>query len=78
MKFSGMCLLRFALGVTGTYRLHLLQGRLRGQSVLAVGRHLSMHTCTDDASTAITWAVLHNKLLLKDFYQKKEQSKSPY
>ena len=32
----------------------VLRGRLRGHSVLAVGRHSSMHTYTDDATTTIT------------------------
>ena len=41
-----------------------LRGRLRGQSVLAVGRHSSMHTCADDSSTAITWAAPRNKMFL--------------
>ena len=32
-----------------------------------------MHTCADDASTAITWAVLRSKLL-KDYYQKRTET----
>ena len=44
--------LSFALNVTGTYRLRFLAGRLSGQSILAVGRHSSVHTCENDASTA--------------------------
>ena len=32
-----------------------------GQSILAVGCHLSIHMCVYDVSTVITWAVPHNK-----------------
>ena len=47
--------LSFVLSITVTSLLQFfLQGRLRGQSILAVGCHLSIHTCTDDASTTIT------------------------
>ena len=55
-------------------------GRLRGQSELAVGCHSSMHTCVDDASSAITWAAPRNKLLKDysfDYYQKKNRNKPP-
>ena len=61
-----MVLLSFALSVI---LLAFLWERLRRQSVLAVGRHLSTHTCADDASIAITWAA-H---VTKDFYQKRTE-----
>ena len=35
-----MVYLSFTLSVAGTYHLRFLWGRLRGQSVLAVGCHL--------------------------------------
>ena len=54
IKFSGSS--PFALSVTGTYCFSFLRGRLRGESVLAVGSHLSVHMCNKDASTASAWA----------------------
>ena len=44
------------------YRLLCIGGILRGQSVLVVGSHLSVHTCEDDASTASAWVATHNNL----------------
>ena len=46
-------------------------GRLRGQSILAVGRHSSVHMCADDASTAITWVV---SCKLTDFYKNRTET----
>ena len=37
-----MVLLRFVLSVTATYLLHFLHGRLKRQSVQAVGHHSSV------------------------------------
>ena len=64
--------LRFALSINGTYHLCFLWEKLRGQSVLAVGRYLSVHMCKDDASTACTWEACHNKL--KEIYQKRTET----
>ena len=67
MKFSG----------NGSFELWdlllalFLQGRLRGQSILADGSHSSVHTWEDDASTAYTWAVPHSKLF-KRFLSKRK------
>ena len=72
-----MVILNFGLSVTAT---DFLWGRLRGQGEQAVGCHSSMHMCVDDASSAIMWAAPLNKLLKDysfDYYQKKEQNKSP-
>ena len=41
--------LSLTLSITGTYHLHFLQGKLRGQSILAVGCHSLVHMCKDDA-----------------------------
>ena len=49
--------LSFALSITGTYCLGFFcEKDCGGQSVLAVGSHLSMHTCKNDTFTACTWA----------------------
>ena len=55
-----MVLLSFTLSITAT---NFLREKLRGQSVLAVERHSSMHM----------WVVPHNKLL-KDYYQKRTET----
>ena len=65
-----MVLLSFVLSVTATW------GRLRGQGELAVGRHLSMHTCADDASSAITWAAPHKKIIYLIIIKKKRKETS--
>ena len=47
-----------------------LRGRLRGQSVLVVGSHSSVHMCEDDASTTCAWTILR----FKDSYQKRTET----
>ena len=55
--------LSFILSITTTSLLRLFAGKTEGAEHTGVGRHSSVHTrtCADDASTAITWAVPHNK-----------------
>ena len=70
-----MVYLSFVFSITGTYTAcTFLQGRLRGQSVLAVGCHSSVHMCEDDASTACAWAALCNTL--QEIYQKEQKQVS--
>ena len=66
-----MVLLSFDLSVTGTYRLRFLVGKTKGAECTGICQHM----CTDDASTAIMWVALRNKLL-KDFYQKEQKQVS--
>ena len=65
--------LSFALSLTGTYRLRFLAGKDEGGRVYWLLDAICQCTCTDDASTAITWAALRNKLL-KYFYQKRTET----
>ena len=55
--------LNFVLNVTAISGLLFFVGKTEGQSILAVGHHSSMHTCVDDASTAIMWAVPCNNYM---------------
>ena len=59
--------LSFVLSITATN----FAGKMEGAEC-TVGCHSSMHMCVDDASTAIMWAVLHKKIIIK-----KSRNKSP-
>ena len=54
--------------------MFFLEGRLRGQSVLAVGNHSCRCTRVSMIiiSTTCAWAEVHNKL--KRFYQKRAET----
>ena len=68
-----MVLLTFALSVTGTYCLHFLAGKTEGAECIGCWTpFVNQHMCADDLSTAIMWAVPHNKLVT--VFIKKEQS----
>ena len=67
MKFSGDVFFRFALSVTGTYRLRFLEGKTEGAERTGCWTPLvNAHVRCDDSSTAITWAAPRNNI----FYNK--------
>ena len=52
----------------------LFVGKTEGQSVLAVGCHLLVHTCEDDTSTACAWAAPHNSKLKEIILSKRAET----
>ena len=76
MKYLGMVNLSFALRLT---TCDFLRGRLRGQSVLAVGHHSSMHTCARMMYQLQlhAWVALCYKIV-KRLLSKKNRNKSPW
>ena len=68
--------LSFPLSITGTYHLYFfLPGRLRGQSVLAVGSHSLVDKDENDALTASAWMV-HVTNCYKIFSKKEQKQVS--
>ena len=76
-----MIILSFFLSIISTYLVRFLQGRPRGQSVLAVGSHSSVHMLgwrinrkyMGGTRNNFYWKKSTNKNLLKDFLQKSKR-----
>ena len=66
-----MVFLSFALSVAGTYRLRFFVGKSEGAERTGCWMPFVNTHVRIDASTAITWAAPHNKLL-KDYQKRTE------